>query len=135
MSLLALAARVLDSVHKGGRHGCLVGGLAVSARSDPRFTRDVDLAVAVDGDADGEALIRALASCAAECASAENEPECLAKVGLGIGIPWAANSSLDVEICNSQVQSDLYLKNSTLKTIPCPCVVSERACAVARSGR
>lgn len=34
----------------------------MSARSGPRFTRDVDLAVAVDGDAEGEALIRTLAS-------------------------------------------------------------------------
>jgi predicted nucleotidyltransferase len=39
---------------------CLVGGLAVSARTDPRFTRDIDLAVAVSGDPQGEALIRDL---------------------------------------------------------------------------
>ncbi len=32
----------------------LVGGLAVSARSEPRFTRDIDLAVAVDGDQQAE---------------------------------------------------------------------------------
>ncbi|MEK6631598.1 MAG: nucleotidyl transferase AbiEii/AbiGii toxin family protein [Acidobacteriota bacterium] len=35
----------------------LVGGLAVSARAEPRFTRDADLAVALPGDADAEALI------------------------------------------------------------------------------
>lgn len=62
MSLLALAARVLDSVQRHGRRGCLVGGLAVSARCDPRFTRDVDLAVAVGADSEGEALVRALAA-------------------------------------------------------------------------
>ncbi len=38
----------------------LVGGLAVSARTEPRFTRDADLAVAVGGDAEAEALIRRL---------------------------------------------------------------------------
>lgn len=38
----------------------LVGGLAVSARTEPRFTRDVDLAVRVAADSDAEALIRAL---------------------------------------------------------------------------
>jgi hypothetical protein len=38
----------------------LVGGLAVSARAEPRFTRDADLAVAVARDAEAEALIRAL---------------------------------------------------------------------------
>lgn len=38
----------------------LVGGLAVSARTEPRFTRDADLAVALTGDAEVEALIREL---------------------------------------------------------------------------
>ncbi len=35
----------------------LVGGLAVSAWVDPRFTRDIDLAVAVDSDAEAERLL------------------------------------------------------------------------------
>ena len=38
----------------------LVGGLAVSARTEPRFTRDADLAVALADDAEAEALIRSL---------------------------------------------------------------------------
>lgn len=38
----------------------LVDGLAVSARSEPRFTRDVALAVSVGSDADAEALVRRL---------------------------------------------------------------------------
>jgi predicted nucleotidyltransferase len=40
----------------------LVGGLAVSARTEPRFTRDADLAVAVQTDAEAERLIRVLQS-------------------------------------------------------------------------
>jgi predicted nucleotidyltransferase len=35
----------------------LVGGLAVSVRAEPRFTRDVDLAVAVEDDSQAEALV------------------------------------------------------------------------------
>lgn len=38
----------------------LVGGLAVSARTEPRFTRDADLAVALARDAEAEALIHNL---------------------------------------------------------------------------
>jgi hypothetical protein len=38
----------------------LVGGLAVSARTEPRFTRDADLAVALANDAEAEALIHRL---------------------------------------------------------------------------
>jgi uncharacterized membrane-anchored protein len=42
----------------------LVGGLAVSARTEPRFTRDADLAVALASDAEAEALIHALGAAA-----------------------------------------------------------------------
>lgn len=35
----------------------LVGGLAVSARAEPRFTRDVDFAVAVGSDLEAEDLV------------------------------------------------------------------------------
>jgi predicted nucleotidyltransferase len=38
----------------------LVGGLAVSIRTEPRFTRDADLAVAVNDDAAAEGLVRRL---------------------------------------------------------------------------
>jgi hypothetical protein len=43
-----------------GFEWALVGGLAVSARSEPRFTRDVDLAVSVLTDREAEALAREL---------------------------------------------------------------------------
>lgn len=38
----------------------LVGGIAVSVRTEPRFTRDVDLAVAVEDDARAEAVVALL---------------------------------------------------------------------------
>lgn len=38
----------------------LIGGLAVSARAEPRFTRDVDVCVVVDDDAAAEATVRQL---------------------------------------------------------------------------
>jgi len=60
VSLVATAARVLAELRHAGVAGCLVGGLAVSARCDPRFTRDVDLAIAVDDDARAEALVQKL---------------------------------------------------------------------------
>lgn len=38
----------------------LVGGLAVSIRTEPRFTRDVDIAVALDDDVAAESLVGGL---------------------------------------------------------------------------
>ncbi|MFL5362330.1 MAG: nucleotidyl transferase AbiEii/AbiGii toxin family protein [Myxococcales bacterium] len=55
----ALRSTTVDLSRAGARFA-LVGGLAVSARTEPRFTRDVDLAVAVDSDAEAEGLVRTL---------------------------------------------------------------------------
>lgn len=38
----------------------MVGGLAVSVRGEPRTTRDIDIAVAVENDVDAESLVREL---------------------------------------------------------------------------
>lgn len=43
-----------------GQRWALVGGLAVSARAEPRLTRDVDLAVAVHTDDEAEQVVYAL---------------------------------------------------------------------------
>jgi predicted nucleotidyltransferase len=40
----------------------LIGGLAVSVRTEPRFTRDADLAVVVAGDSEAETLAHQLRS-------------------------------------------------------------------------
>lgn len=52
--VLALASETLEEF---GASFALVGGLAVSVRVDPRFTKDVDLAVSVESDAQAEAVI------------------------------------------------------------------------------
>lgn len=38
----------------------LVGGMGVSARAEPRFTRDVDVAVSIEEDKDAEVIVRGL---------------------------------------------------------------------------
>lgn len=40
----------------------VVGGMAVSVRAEPRFTRDIDIALAVSGDAAAEDVVRELRS-------------------------------------------------------------------------
>ena len=59
-SLEAALHRVADDLNKSGRPLALVGGFAVSVRVEPRFTRDVDIAVMVDNDSGAEALVRSL---------------------------------------------------------------------------
>lgn len=56
------AARAASDLGDLGARFALIGGLAVSAWSEPRYTRDVDLAVGVELDEEAERLIRELAA-------------------------------------------------------------------------
>lgn len=56
----AALSRIATSVSNAGASFAVVGGLAVSVRAEPRLTRDADLAVAVEGDAEAEELVRDL---------------------------------------------------------------------------
>lgn len=63
MTPLAVALqRISEGLQRASVSFALVGGLAVSVHVEPRFTRDIDLAVAVTSDAHAEALVRRLAS-------------------------------------------------------------------------
>jgi hypothetical protein len=52
-----------DALRAAGVRWAVVGGLAVSARAEPRTTRDVDVAVAVSGDAEAESVLYRLQGC------------------------------------------------------------------------
>jgi hypothetical protein len=54
------AARAAADLAELGARFALVGGLAVSVWGEPRYTRDVDLAVGVDLDEEAERLVREL---------------------------------------------------------------------------
>ena len=56
-SALRRAATDLNAV---GVRWALVGGLAVSARAIPRFTKDLDFVIAVDNDAEAEVVVHRL---------------------------------------------------------------------------
>ena len=56
-AVLRQAAADLDSI---GARWAVIGGLAVAFRAEPRFTKDVDLAVAVADDQEAEAIVNRL---------------------------------------------------------------------------
>jgi len=53
-----LLRRAVPLLQEGGVGFALVGGLAVGIRAEPRFTRDLDFAVAVDSDDAAEQVAR-----------------------------------------------------------------------------
>jgi len=56
----AALRRIVSDLRALARRFALVGGLAVSARTEPRLTRDADIAVLVTDDRDAESLVRDL---------------------------------------------------------------------------
>jgi hypothetical protein len=60
--LEAALRRLATDLAEVERRWAVIGGLAVSARAEPRTTRDVDVVVAVADDADAEALVFELQS-------------------------------------------------------------------------
>ncbi|MBM4363339.1 MAG: nucleotidyl transferase AbiEii/AbiGii toxin family protein [Deltaproteobacteria bacterium] len=59
-SLRAVLVRALDDLQGRSVPHAIIGGLAVSARVEPRMTRDVDVAVAAKSDAEAEQTVFAL---------------------------------------------------------------------------
>ena len=59
-SLEAILRRIDADLVQARVSFALIGGLAVSARTEPRFTRDADLAVALDSDSEAQSLVHRL---------------------------------------------------------------------------
>jgi hypothetical protein len=62
IDLAGVIERIIGDLAASNVASALVGGIAISVRTEPRFTRDVDLAVDVASDTDAELLIANLAA-------------------------------------------------------------------------
>jgi hypothetical protein len=98
----------------------LVGGLAVSARAEPRLTRDVDVAVAVVGDAEAEALVQALvADGYATLALVEQEAiRRLAAVRLAVPGEPARGVVADLLFASSGIEAIVVAEAERLEAFP-----------------
>ena len=113
MSLVRAASRVLSALHQENVKGCIVGGLAVSARCDPRFTRDVDVAVVVDSDEHAEELIRALASYGLRTAALV-EQEAVGRLAMA-RLSTADGLSIDLLIASSGIETEVVTNAESLE--------------------
>lgn len=68
-SLESALHRIATDLSRSDADFVLIGGLAVSVRTEPRFTRDADFAVACANDGEAEALIRRLRAYGYEAAA------------------------------------------------------------------
>jgi len=113
---LAAAAAALRSL---GVEFALVGGLAVSVRAEPRFTRDADLAVAVADDAAAEALVLALRPLGYEVL-ATVEHEVVGRLStVRLGRPGASRSVVvDLLFASSGIEPEIVRAAETIEVMP-----------------
>jgi hypothetical protein len=103
------------------RHGygwALVGGFAVSARSAPRFTHDIDVAVAVADDRGAEELVRLLiAEGYGFYASVEHDNGRLATVRLKRAID-GVSVLVDILFASSGIEAEIVAAAENLEIVP-----------------
>jgi len=121
VSRLEAALRgIASELDRRGRAFAVVGGLAVSVRAEPRFTRDIDLALAVANDADAEALVRSLvASGYRVIASLEQEAVGrLATVRLQSPSEGPEGVVVDMLFASSGVEPEIVRASEVLEALP-----------------
>jgi Nucleotidyl transferase AbiEii toxin, Type IV TA system len=97
-----------------------VGGLAVSVRSEPRLTRDADLAVSVANDRDAEALVLALQERGWRVVTAVEQDAAgrlatvrLAPVGEGV-----VGAVVDLLFASSGIESEVVAAADSIEIVP-----------------
>ncbi len=102
------------------RGWALLGGFAVSVRTEPRFTRDIDLAVAVRDDHDAEQLVRDLTTRGYRVlALVEHEAaKRLATVRLVPPGEQQEGVVLDLLFCSSGIEDEIVATAEALEVFP-----------------
>lgn len=112
MTPLQLAVRcVLDDL--ATQRLALVGGLAVSARAEPRFTRDVDFAVAVASDHEAERIVSGLVTRGYRI-TAQVEQDATGRLATVRTVPPAGSVLCDLLFASSGIEPEIVANASAL---------------------
>ena len=118
-SLESALQRIATDLTRSGVDFALIGGLAVSVRTEPRFTRDADFAVSVSGDTEAEALIRRLRTSGYEVTALveQDAVERLATVRLAVEGD-AEGPVLDLLFASSGIERELVAGAEPIELLP-----------------
>jgi predicted nucleotidyltransferase len=110
----------MADLSRRGQRFALVGGVAVSVRAEPRLTRDLDLAVAVESDVEAEALVRSLVTEGyGTAALVEQEPtRRLATVRLFSPSQVAKGVIVDLLFASSGIEREVVAAAEPLEVFP-----------------
>jgi predicted nucleotidyltransferase len=114
----AALRRTASDLDKAGRRWALVGGFAVSARVEPRFTSDVDVAVLVEDDRSAEQLVHSfLADGYHLFSSIEHDSGRLATVRLKRAVDGIA-VNIDLLFASSGIEPEVARAAEPLEIVP-----------------
>jgi len=116
----AVLRRIVADLQGLRRRFALVGGLAVSARTEPRLTRDADLAVLVADDQDAEALVRDLQTRGWRVVAAieQNAAGRLAAVRMALAGEDERGAVTDLLFASSGIESEVAAAADRIEAVP-----------------
>ena len=119
-ALAAVLERISVALSEASVGFALVGGLAVSVRTEPRFTRDVDRAVAVPDDAAAETLVGGLATRGwqVDAVIEQEAVERLASVRLAAPSDVDTAAVVDLLFASSGIEPELIRDADALEVLP-----------------
>lgn len=118
-ALLDAIRRIVSDLDAQGSAWALVGGLAVSARTEPRTTRDVDVAVTVPDDAAAEAMIWSLTRAGYTVTGAveQTDTQRLATVRLHPPSSHASGVIVDLLFASSGIEPEVVARATGLEIV------------------
>lgn len=117
--LIAAIHRIVRDLDAQTQPWALVGGLAVSARTDPRTTRDVDIAVTATDDAAAEAMVWSLTRAGYSVAGAveQTDAQRLATVRLHPPDSDASGVIVDLLFASSGIEPELVARSTRIELL------------------
>jgi predicted nucleotidyltransferase len=116
-AVLRQAAADLDAI---GARWAVIGGLAVAFRAEPRFTKDVDVAVAVADDSEAEDIVNRLQIRGYALASLVEQDYVnrLATARLIRPQPGTSSAFIDLLFANSGIEEEIVGRADLLEVLP-----------------
>lgn len=112
---LRLLASDLDALQA---RWAIIGGFAVSARAEPRFTRDVDVCVLVDGDEQAEELASGLTRRGYEVVAIVEHEQADRLATLRLVAPFRSGVLVDLLFASSGLESEIVESAQVLEILP-----------------
>jgi hypothetical protein len=116
----AALRRIANDLDKSNQTWALVGGFAVAARAEPRFTRDVHVALAVADDAEAESVVQTLVrdGYVAFTAVENYATNWLATVRLGSPLGGRTEIAVDLLFASSGIEKELVAAAELTEVVP-----------------